>query len=437
MTTPTKDKTQPKTRPLVDPVSTFIKKTYELLEDQKFVDIVDWNEEGNAIIIKKPLEFSQKVLPTYFKHNNITSFVRQLNMYNFHKRRTHHYDHVYYHDLFKRGKEQMLREIKRKNQDNTLAHIQKAIENLESMQSGQKNETNVSTYENQLLKKLNKDAFGRISSLENKVKDLTIQNQALWNQIAHQNQKEDLLVSFLANFMRTKGISLDQLPKVFNDQFNLPFLKTDTESFKEIPNNNQNYFTGLFNPNCNVGGFLNFGDDSCNSTEVSHSSPLVKNQNNNEWRLQVPENLLENETPELKYPQQSSDSSLKDNSNYTSQGLIPEPYSKQADWSLESNYFNTVAKVDNKVQQAFLQKRASDDSGLLGKRVIDFENESFQEFDKCQKKEMLRNPFTSIPGKMGDESEDSLKLNKPEYFRDAFVGIEGFSLPNFDLTYFN
>lgn len=223
-------------KPSSNVASSFIKKTYEILDDQKFPEIVDWNDEGTALVIKKPMEFGQKVLPTYFKHSNLTSFVRQLNMYDFHKRRTPKYDHVYYHDKFLKNQKHLLKDIKRKSQENTIASIQKAIDALESVKEGDKKETSGYKYENQLLKKLNKDALARIVSLETKVKDLTVQNQALWYQITHQNQKEDALVSIFASFVKRKVISLDQLPKILTSKFNLLGGEKDTQS--QVPPSN-------------------------------------------------------------------------------------------------------------------------------------------------------------------------------------------------------
>ena len=61
-------------------VASFIRKTYQILEEGKHSDIVDWNEEGTAIVIKNTAMFAEHVLPIYFKHNNFTSFVRQVFM---------------------------------------------------------------------------------------------------------------------------------------------------------------------------------------------------------------------------------------------------------------------------------------------------------------------------------------------------------------------
>lgn len=98
-------------------IASFIRKTYELLEEGKFSNIVSWSDDGNFLIIKDAEDFSQKILPVYFKHSNFTSFVRQLNMYNFHKKRSNSNEHIYFHELFKKGKPDLLCHIKRKNTD--------------------------------------------------------------------------------------------------------------------------------------------------------------------------------------------------------------------------------------------------------------------------------------------------------------------------------
>lgn len=73
----------------------------EQAEDGK--PLIHWNSEGNSFIIREVDGFSKKLLPKYFKHSNYSSFVRQLNMYGFHKNKAEIVLNEFAHRNFRRG----------------------------------------------------------------------------------------------------------------------------------------------------------------------------------------------------------------------------------------------------------------------------------------------------------------------------------------------
>nr|AAA35313.1 heat shock transcription factor [Schizosaccharomyces pombe] len=66
-------------------ITQFSNKLYNMVNDSSTDSLIRWSDRGDSFLVIGHEDFAKLVLPRYFKHNNFSSFVRQLNMYGFHK----------------------------------------------------------------------------------------------------------------------------------------------------------------------------------------------------------------------------------------------------------------------------------------------------------------------------------------------------------------
>ncbi|TYK22925.1 heat stress transcription factor B-2b-like [Cucumis melo var. makuwa] len=86
----------------------FLTKTYQLVDDESIDHVISWNDDGSTFIVWNTMAFAKDFLPKYFKHNNFTSFLRQLNTYVVSDR------WEFANECFRKGKKQLLCEIQRR-----------------------------------------------------------------------------------------------------------------------------------------------------------------------------------------------------------------------------------------------------------------------------------------------------------------------------------
>ncbi|GAO19728.1 hypothetical protein UVI_02062800 [Ustilaginoidea virens] len=56
-----------------------------MLEDPAHQDVARWGKGGDTFVVVEGEKFTRSILPKHFKHSNMSSFIRQLNKYDFHK----------------------------------------------------------------------------------------------------------------------------------------------------------------------------------------------------------------------------------------------------------------------------------------------------------------------------------------------------------------
>ncbi|CAN4118466.1 unnamed protein product [Withania somnifera] len=159
----------------------FLLKTYMLVEDPATDNVISWNADGSAFIVRQPAEFARDLLPTLFKHSNFSSFVRQLNTYGFRKIATSRWE--FSNDLFRKGDKDLLCEIRRKkawrnkqqpnkNNKKETDEDQRPSSSSSTSSSSSSLEYNSLVDENNRLKMENGALSSELSLINNKCKEL-------------------------------------------------------------------------------------------------------------------------------------------------------------------------------------------------------------------------------------------------------------------------
>ncbi|KAF4357062.1 heat stress transcription factor A-5 [Cannabis sativa] len=139
----------------------FLLKTYDMVDDSATDEIVSWSASKNSFVVWNPPEFSRLLLPTYFKHNNFSSFIRQLNTYGFRKIDPEKWE--FHNDDFVKDQKHLLKNIHRRKPihshsnpqgslpDSERAALDEEIEKLSREKS--QLEENISHCKQQLMEK--------------------------------------------------------------------------------------------------------------------------------------------------------------------------------------------------------------------------------------------------------------------------------------------
>ncbi|XP_078400220.1 heat shock factor protein 4 isoform X1 [Cetorhinus maximus] len=204
-------------------VPAFLTKLWTLVEDPETNDLICWSESGTSFHVFDQGRFAKEVLPKYFKHNNMASFVRQLNMYGFRKVvnieqsglvKPERDDTEFQHLYFLRGQEHLLEHIKRK------VSVVKSEETKVRQEDVSK-----LLYDMQLMR-------GHQESMDCRLKDMKHQNEVLWREVMSLRQKHtqqqkviNKLIQFLLSQLHSNHNSIGlkrKLPLMLDDGSSAP-----------------------------------------------------------------------------------------------------------------------------------------------------------------------------------------------------------------------
>ncbi|CAM1509196.1 Fc.00g029350.m01.CDS01 [Cosmosporella sp. VM-42] len=279
----------------------FIHKLYNMLEDPNIQHLISWSASAESFVMSPSADFS-KVLSQYFKHTNISSFVRQLNMYGFHKERdvfhtgnpdTTLWEFKHGNGNFKRGDLVGLREIKRRASRHALVHRESNFSKPVTSQPGTPAEPVPlppdSTGDGRLasIEYTLHDLSGRLQRSEENSHYMNIKNQATMetmNRLLHFNQ--ELSRTVLSLVPAESPVSRDVMALQGEMQRQAEMLRSLDEPQESPYSSRQQYFSGIDNGPVSPRQLAQ--DDQRRSANLTVPQPRAQQ---NFYRPPVPSNL--------------------------------------------------------------------------------------------------------------------------------------------------
>jgi len=208
----------------------FLLKLFDILNDNKYKDIIHWDYEGTTLIIKDIDNFCNTVLPKYYIHSNYNSFIRQLNIYGFNKAKGIKDGEGFQNIKFnKNSSNEQISQIGRKGKKNKLlSNFIKNRNNFNCFDNNEDNNHNLSintyTNENDVIKLL----IERNKKIEENIKNLIEEKGEL---ITHNKNLNNEIYLFKNN-IKGQNIYLEKFMLVRKDDKNNK--KQKNEKIKDI-----------------------------------------------------------------------------------------------------------------------------------------------------------------------------------------------------------
>lgn len=201
----------------------FVMKLWNMVNDPANAKYIQWTPDGEAFQVVDKDQFEKVLLKKYFKHSKFSSFVRQLNMYGWHKLldassgglQSSEESWIFQSPNFIRGRADLLDNIERnKKGEEETVDLQMILDELKHIRSNQKN------IEGELMR-MQKD------------------NEMLWgeNYRLHERHQEhertlNRILRFLASlYGNQRGLlqDMDPRPKLLTGADEFPYTENITE----------------------------------------------------------------------------------------------------------------------------------------------------------------------------------------------------------------
>ncbi|KAI9396012.1 hypothetical protein POPTR_004G062300v4 [Populus trichocarpa] len=187
----------------------FLAKTYEMVDDPSTDPIVSWSQSNKSFTVWDPPEFARDLLPRFFKHNNFSSFIRQLNTYGFRKIDPEQWEFA--NEDFIRGQPFLMKNIHRRKpvHSHSLQNLQGQGSNLltDSERQSMKDD----------IERLKRDKEALILELqmqEQERKGFEMQIEGLKEKLQQMERRQQTMVSFVTRVMPKPGLALNLMPQL-------------------------------------------------------------------------------------------------------------------------------------------------------------------------------------------------------------------------------